>query len=401
MRALLPAVLLVLLPPACGPGSTAPAKCTPGAPIMSTGAAVIDEGEPATLPLVAPWSCAGVEGLSVEVAVLDGLNDPVPAQGSLAMGTSQLTANVSFTPTRPGSHHITARFQPNLGTVTADAFVVSPPRRDAGAELLLAVALEPCANIHLTPGGLAVCLADTTTTVYVDQTRVQSLALGSSPVMAGGVIWTLNGNRWVEGTQADGGRGFRREPDAGPLAGISRLMGPTPEDVVVVDSQRVLRRLRFTDGGLELDPLGKAPGATSPTTPTTGWWRDGDTIIAPESGDAGCSVLDGGVRFCRAPPSPSALEPAGIWYVFNTSARDSISLVRPEGVAEVVLPSGISTRPARRGWNSGLVFGLGSPAVDYVATWRDGIVIQRAGAPVHSADAEWLFLENPLRAVRR
>lgn len=404
MRLRLGAALL-LLSTACGPAPVGNSRCTlitsPPPPSASRG--IFDQGEPVTFVLLAPWTCADLAGLSVDVAVLDDVNDVVPAQGAVGLTSSALSASVTFTPTRPGRHRLVARFQPNLGTVEADVLVVSARSIDPDAGVLLAPALDTCPTIHLTPGGLAVCLADSVSKVYAGQTEIQQLQVGGSPVMAGGVIWTVSGTPWVEGTQADGGPGFSRADGGMPSLSTVRLMGPTPDDVVVVDSARNLRRVFFFGGGFDSHPLGRAPGTLNPSSSTMGWWRVGDTIMAPESGTVGCGVLDGGTtRFCRvAPSAAAAVEPAGVWYLSNTTSRDAISLARPEGVFELILPLGAVSRQARRGWNNGLVFSHGQPAVDYVATWRDGIVVERLGAPIHSADSEWVYLRSPLRAVRR
>lgn len=390
-------------------GCSAPTNSNPGCPftdalfIGPTNMALVGQRGEHVLGL--PVACASPELVDFEATALDTDNDPIPVEARLEGAARDLLVYVTFTPRKAGYHHLTVRFGHNLGVLQGDVLAIATVEVPHDGGLRVAPALASCGHIDVSPGGLTVCL-DQPTVVYADTERVQELALGSSPAMAGGVIWTASGERWVEGSQLDGGRGFRRAPDESvPLVGTILLAGATSDRVLALDSDRVLRQVRVVDGGLATEELGAVPQQTMGVSadyyqPLC--WSGGDTVLLTDVAP-GCRTLESGVTVCAANGHAVASEPGGLWQAFEGHTKSFVRLVRHDRTRELDLPLGMRPRQSRQ-WNTATVFSYdaGPWSGDYVASNRDGsILIERFDGDVHSATGEWVFLKNPMRAWRR
>ncbi len=356
-------------------------------------------GRPFTRDLALPLECEAAELITVDVTVLDPNNLAIPSRAVVRRRTP-LGVAVTFTPAMPGMHHVTARFQPNLGMAQDDVLAAVDRGTALDAGRSLPAELASCSHLEITPGGLTLCFG-TTVTVYDGPRPVQELSLNLPAVTAGGVIWSAGIERWVEGVMGDGGRGFWREPDervAPPR--LPALTGPTEDDVVVIGDDRFVHRVQVRDGGLVAERVGFASRDDTRVVQAR-WWRSGDTLLGTDV-FAGCRGLDGGMQVClgRFLACP---EPRGAWSAITSPAGpDFVTLERAGGNTDVAVPDGLRTRGVCTQWNQGLVFSFEPPRTgEYVATWVDGVRIEHFDRDVHSAAGDWVFLRNPMRAVPR
>ncbi len=361
---------------------------------------IADVGTEVTRPVMVPLECTGA-GLTVEVSVLDDLGEPVAFSAELEK-SSVVRAHVTFRPDRPGSYHLTARFQPNLGIGQADVLVVPRVQEDAGVPLLADFA--GCEYVDRTPGGLWVCLDGANSFVATDTVRVQELPV-SLAVMSGGVVWTASGERWVEGVQVDGGRGFSRSPAGQPGPGGTdvSMAGPTPDDVVFAQVSGPLRRLRHADGGFSVDDLGqRLPSSTLPTL-----WRGGDTIVQTAPTRSGCQPLDAGMRLCSGPLRAQWFDPDGMWSALGGVGSSSLSVYRSDQPIEQRMPDQLEFAIVGSTWGACPLFWFepasANPAV-YTASYRGRVIVTKVAehlSDVRACSGDWVILANPLRAVPR
>ncbi len=130
--------------------------------------------------------------------VLDPLNRKVEHTNSGIAPNSQSTTKISFTPTMLGSYHLSARFEPSVGTSQTD--VQTAVDRSSAPAKTYALKIE-CAALEVMASGLVLCLTKTgSLRIYRDDALLQTLAANDFAI-AGNVVWTTRSGtveRWVE-----------------------------------------------------------------------------------------------------------------------------------------------------------------------------------------------------------
>ncbi len=221
----------------CGPPPLPPpVRCNSPMIPPSTPTLVLT-GDPWTLEVSFGTECD--PPTAIEASVLDAENRVVPSTATL----SAYVATVKFTPTTSGSHHVTARFQPNRGTVQLDIDVA----RDRSGEPGLDLALADATDLELGDAGVLVAGA----TVYrVDQGAPVALRAFSGPVrVIGDVVWARDGRdvwRFVATPQSDGGLTLEATP-AAKLVMFGDFTYPTRDDIMGTYGNSV--GYARTDGG--------------------------------------------------------------------------------------------------------------------------------------------------------
>lgn len=339
------AAALLLSGCVCSENICMPSGSTPPATRFATA------GAPVTVPVILPISCGTRISTGAAVSVLDPSITTVDhTQGEpRVVAGSGFEVDVTFTPTRPGPHHITARFEPNFGTAQLDVFVAAD-MRDAGSVTVT----QPCARGDFSPGGLVLCGNPTGVTVLSGDTAVQTF---------GGIVVRYGSTLWV----SDGGRVERWVEDAGAfeLTGaasgfVHRSVIPSTDDAVLIASGN--RIGLWADGGAT---------QVSSLIPSSddALWRRGTDVATFNSGRwcvARLPGYDGGGGRCLMLAAANvALEPEGIW-VQNETVMGPQALVLDE-----VSPIGFTLPP---GWS------VVAPGASNPLRWDTGALLDGGAA---------------------
>lgn len=211
------AMLLVLGVVGCGPQ---PMPCSPGGaggfgaagpePLPGTGGGFGGgTGAGATQPGVAgkPFtvalsitqngtSCAVPRVDDVVTEVLDPSNRKVDHAHTAAkaasvnlngFGQAGFTTEVTFTPPTPGTYHLTARFEPSLGSAQRDVEVAVDRTGAPSKTLSLGVS---CSALEVLPSGLVVCLSGEKLLLFRDELSLAQAFDADDFAVAGGQVWT-------------------------------------------------------------------------------------------------------------------------------------------------------------------------------------------------------------------
>ncbi len=128
-----------------------------------------------------------VEDLAVFTAVTDPLNRPV-AHTHAAPGRFHTV--VSFTPTMPGLHHVSARFEPQIGVEQVEVMVAIDKTASASTTFDID---SRCYSLEVMPSGLVLCDEGQQLTAYRGGVALQSLPFDLYAV-AGPVLWLTHGS---------------------------------------------------------------------------------------------------------------------------------------------------------------------------------------------------------------
>lgn len=157
-----------------------------GAPAPPLGVA----GKPFALALMQPpFTRCPPKLIEVFTEVLDPLNREVVHSHVESVGEFQLTlTTIAFTPSIPGGYHVSARFEPSIGTTQID-LQIAVDRSDAGSKIFALGA--QCSALEVLPSGRVLCLtsADVKLRVYRDDVLLQVLDADDFAT-AGNVVWT-------------------------------------------------------------------------------------------------------------------------------------------------------------------------------------------------------------------
>lgn len=183
-------------PPRSGPVCGSRVGDGPGEVDGGGGPVVARLDQPVMVALLATAApgCDGDSDVQLAIEVLDPLNRPVPhSLKRLAfipgLVVERFLAEVVFTPTMPGRHHVSVRFDPAMGTAQAQVEAValaSAPRR---VELDMR-----CADVEELPSGLLLCsslINPGALVAFNDAGPLPDEARAGPFVVAGPVIWTL------------------------------------------------------------------------------------------------------------------------------------------------------------------------------------------------------------------
>lgn len=249
MTRALPATLLLLAacsPPPSGTACRASVVATPDALIGRTG--VEREVE---FKIDTPEGCPGPS--SAEVTVLDPSGDIVPSTSEL----TGLTGRVRFTPVIGGSHHVTARFQPNKGTGQQEVLVA----RDRSAEpglFLPQGTLSLIEGLELNDAGFLITPSRNLMRVQPDSgvTLVQTYSAGTVLVPAGSVLW-VDGSRVSR--QVPAGDVYVDMPDAS-IAFSPTVIFATENDATLANFSGI-RQVSPANGGFDVRTVPGSLGA--------------------------------------------------------------------------------------------------------------------------------------------
>ena len=291
MRPALLAVSLALC--ACGGGG--PGPFTPiclGPMIVNTNPAIVLSGTRVNLEFNFDTNCALPE--SITASVLDPTSRTVESTGSV----NAYISTVSFTPTRPGRHHIVVRFNPNRGLAQTDVTVARDRSAEPGVEVPLVTLMPP---VELTDAGM---LTAGSVLYRLVNGRLDHVRAFDSRVYARGpYFWardTLQVSRYVVEPSADGGVALVANPSV-PLGQASNAIAPAESDAVLLSGpqqQNAAHGKLLPDGGWRFTNL-----PASGTTTITWQHRVGDALIRFDSFngvECEIGVTDGG-QSCSSP----------------------------------------------------------------------------------------------------
>ncbi len=129
-------------------------------------------------------SCGpGSKVVEVITEVFDPMNRPVEHTRSAELGFS---TTITFTPAGPGDYHVSARFEPAIGTAQADVVVVVDMTSAPSTTLNT---LVPCRSLEVLPSGLVLCQTSSSLRAYRDGALLQTFDSDEFAV-AGNVVWT-------------------------------------------------------------------------------------------------------------------------------------------------------------------------------------------------------------------
>lgn len=120
--------------------------------------------------------------------VLDPLNRKVEHTHDTPTSFSMFQTRISFTPTLPGSYHLSARFEPSLGTAQADVQVAE--NRSTAPSTMLSLGTR-CSALEVTASALVLCLTASPPTlrVYRGDALLQTFDADEF-ASAGAAVWT-------------------------------------------------------------------------------------------------------------------------------------------------------------------------------------------------------------------
>ncbi|MBL8956002.1 MAG: hypothetical protein JNK82_34830 [Myxococcaceae bacterium] len=229
-------------------------------------------GHPVTVPLVSPLECGSRTPTRVDVSVFDPVIARVESTVSAPTVSSDgFRAELEFTPQVAGTHHVVARFEPELGQVEVDV-IVAADRTDAGS------IVSSCERGDFTPGGLALCWR----TGGVDVLGTTQAFEKPHVARFGSTLWVSDGTtleRWRE----DGGAFERVETSTAPP---HTSIVPGADDALLVASGADV--LWWADGGWQHTGL-KAPAGNA-------IYRRGNRIVTVRGGTS--STVNDGTGWC-------------------------------------------------------------------------------------------------------
>lgn len=364
-------IVLALLPSACAPPASECEAVTSG---LTPPPLAIEGGE-LELDVRHPAPCyAGA--VTAEAAALDPLGRSVPVEVRVTTRRSggQVAARLAFTPLVPGLHHLSVRFQPNLGLEQLDVPVARDRRQAPAAYELEAGAWAGCRHVDVLPSGAPICLPP-------------------PDARAGSVLWRTDGgelSRWVE---RDGG--LVREPDAA-VAHRSVLLLPGADDVVAFAGDLSEVRVRVDGGQLEAVEAFPYLGFFAPAVSWTAW-RSASSWALLETN--GCeSFVDAG--FCDiAPYGVDAFlgtGPEGIIAVVDLrdgSPFRRFELIQARQRTGIPVVDGYAWGSRKVAeWDTGAI--LTDPAGSSVLLDWDGGLSFTAYGHVTSATSQWVTVER-------
>jgi len=183
-----------------------------------------------------------VDGVAVQAKVTDSQQQPLAADvtGPFARGRF-ISAEVRFTPTRPGVYGVEATFDPDLGTGTNQ--VVAVQSMSAGTVLASLPASIPCVSEGLTSRGAWLCFTEVQgrgqVAVWRSGQALQAVTATGFQVV-GDTVWVFNRGS-LERFVDRGGDFLVREPDR--VLVVDEVAQVTAQ-LVALDEQRLLRVLR-------------------------------------------------------------------------------------------------------------------------------------------------------------
>ena len=196
--------------------------------------------------------CKPEVALTATVSVLGPDQQPVAVEAEhppVTRGTEYAELTLSFVPQAPGGHHVTVRFEPNLGTAQLDVDVGVDRRSEQPRFSLPALGLQNCEHVDVSPGGRLLCLAPRVAAFPADAGSSHELSAQGIAARSGPVLWVADRQgaltRWVEGAT-----GFTQEPAAALATPDAGSLLPSERDVLVASADLTLTRVAFEDGGL-------------------------------------------------------------------------------------------------------------------------------------------------------
>lgn len=151
------------------------------------------------------WGCAEQQPIEfVGATLVDENNLEVPATYTPVTTSFDVTVTVAFTPHSAGPFHLAARFQPNVGQLQGDIFIVSPAAPRAVVDELTMPSYVDCFRAGLFPDRALVCEGhDPSKLSYVRDGQVTDLSSANGAVIGwarrGSALWTLGSGltRWA------------------------------------------------------------------------------------------------------------------------------------------------------------------------------------------------------------
>jgi hypothetical protein len=257
---------------------------------------------------------------SFTVEVYDADNQPVENHASLARPSTGLST-ISFTPSKPGRHHIFAAFDPVGGIQQFDLFAAMNHENEAQALTVR----QSCTSLARTTKGALVCDQD----VIRDGAYVQRFT-NSMLAVAGDVVWVVNNARVQR--YVDSGTALTLSQSLENGMGTPEFLHATENELVVLYSSIIQR---FTVSGTGLFTTGTAVWTPS-NIPLSS--AAGSRVMAVRTGDrlgivtritAGTTITSGyqvcpyrleGGRFVRSPEPCTSFsgtlvgyEPDALW----------------------------------------------------------------------------------------
>ncbi len=169
---------------------------------------------------------AGSKVLEVITEVLDPMNRPVEHTRTAAPGFS---TTVTFTPKEPGDYHLSARFEPSIGTQQVDVVVAKDMTATTTTALNTSV---PCRALEVMPSGLVLCQTSASLRVYRDGALLQSLESDEFAV-SGNVVWSTRIGVVQRQVDLGGALGL------GPAVKLNTAIGDTAMKLVATADQLV------------------------------------------------------------------------------------------------------------------------------------------------------------------
>ena len=291
------------------------------------------------------------------------------------------TVTVSFDPVGPGAHHVTVRFQPNLGLAQTDVTVVLDRSREDGG---IIPDFANAYRIELTDAGLLVADSDVYRVLPDGSVRHVTRLVGDDLLIAPHALWTRTGQqltRHVPVALDDGGLELPATPaeavtfasDETPFAGDLDVALGSPDGSVVQVSMTL-------DGGWSRRVV-DVPIALDTVTGRPTWLhRLGDELIA--STGCGLDLSTGRETSCTdlgLTSSASRIDgdTAGVWTgaAFSFGGVPSFLFFRgpdqASGSLTLMSPADLTVSPAPR---------LRIRDLELVAAWGpDGITLEYWG----------------------
>lgn len=331
-------------PPVCDVGD---------AGISTPGGAAVSIDRPVTVITSrrAP-TCPPTLDVSLQATVTDpaALDVPFTLAGPFARGQF-VSAEVTFTPTRPGLHRVEVTFDPSLGRATNEVLAVEPMR--LGARVGAVDSTVRCQSEDVTPRGAWLCLESGTSQVSVWRSGMQLqsfAAVGFARV--DDVVW-LFGRGSLERFVDRGGDVLVREPDALLKLDVDLAEG----DVVAIDRDAVLV---VNDGAVHLHTrVGQGLERAPPVQLPRGLCLGASRVMPVSRAEVAlsCGSRPDWLRFCRVPLDATAMTRCrevpgrlagasidGLWLANG----QTLTFANLDADASLTLPAGWSISSTRR-----------------------------------------------------
>jgi hypothetical protein len=312
-------------------------------------------GQPLTVAVSLPrfFSCEK-RNVADEVLteVLDPFNRKVAHTHSAPVSSGAFTTTLTFTPLTPGTYHLTARFEPSLGTAQQDVHVAT---LRAGPARMIDTGV-PCDAFEELPSGVVLCLtSDRKLRVMRDGGLLQTLPAVEFAV-AGTTVWTINGRDLQRHVDVGGDAPLRLKDTLDSTvtangAGVT-LFATDDEALLITDFESV--RLG-RDGGAPIYGAGKG-GRSSPTLDALLFVNQTDSFSSTQL--CSLSFEQVMVPVCRPIGQFEALgaDTTGLWSVDNFSLRHDAFAANGGITTELLSMSGRPQSPQSRHFQSAPVF---------------------------------------------